>query len=145
VPHSTAPAWLTIIAWTWLSLSFASAAVMALDIFVLGNRQKMAVMNLVYPITALYFGPLAVWFYRSWRRDEAWAVKTKAVMHCGAGCTLGDIGAEWLVFTLGLIIAGKAIYADIPLDFAFGLDARHRLPVLHNHTDAGPLGAPRRA
>lgn len=34
-------------------------------------------------------------------------------------CTLGDIAAEWLVFATGLTIAGKALYADFALDFAF--------------------------
>jgi hypothetical protein len=48
-----------------------------------------------------------------------WNVLSKAVSHCGAGCTLGDIGAEWLVFALALTVGGKALCADSPLDFAF--------------------------
>ncbi len=97
--HSVPPAWLTALGWTSLAVSFASALAIVVDIVVLGHRQKMAVMNVVYPSTALYFGPLALWFYRSSRQDERWAELSKAVMHCGAGCTLGDIGAEWLVFS----------------------------------------------
>jgi hypothetical protein len=96
----------------------------------------MAIMDWVYPVTALYWGPVAVWFYFSRGRRTSkplierhgrpdpdalpqWSVQSKAVSHCGAGCTLGDIGAEWLVYGLGLTVAGKALWADMPLDFAF--------------------------
>jgi cytochrome c-type biogenesis protein CcmH/NrfF len=96
-----------------------------------GYRQHMAVMNWVWPITALYLGPFAVWAYvaRGRRMSQRWADEhdvsmddlmgdddgddpsslpafarknwwpvTKGVSHCGAGCTLGDIVGEWLVF-----------------------------------------------
>jgi Domain of unknown function (DUF4396) len=62
------PAWLTIVAWTYLSTCFACAAVIGYDIAGRHRKQPMAVMNAVYPITALYFGPLAVWFYWRWGR-----------------------------------------------------------------------------
>lgn len=39
--------------------------------------------------------------------------------HCGAGCTLGDIAAEWLIFGLGLTLFGAAIYASFVLDYLF--------------------------
>ncbi len=35
----------------------------ALDIFAAGHRQKMWIMDVVWPITALYAGPLAVLAY----------------------------------------------------------------------------------
>jgi hypothetical protein len=40
-----------------------------------GYRQHMAVMNPVYPITALYWGPVALWFYwqRGGRMSSRWA------------------------------------------------------------------------
>lgn len=128
--------WIEAIGWLSLSLAFASALVIVADIVVLGYRQKMPVMNLVYPVTVLYWGPAGLWFYLARGRRTArrvieedgmpdseklpwWDVLSKAVSHCGAGCTLGDIGAEWLVFWSGLVIAGEALYADFPLDFAF--------------------------
>lgn len=38
--------------------------------------------------------------------------------HCGAGCTLGDIAGEWLVFALGpWMIAGATIWPELILDF----------------------------
>ncbi|MFF0849779.1 DUF4396 domain-containing protein [Streptomyces sp. NPDC003280] len=135
-PHYYPPGWIEAVGWFSLSAAFASALIILIDIFVLGYRQKMWIMNLVYPITALYWGPVTVWFYfRHGRRTSQpsieqhgmpdsdklpqWNVLSKAVSHCGAGCTLGDIGAEWLVYSFALTIAGKALYADFALDFAF--------------------------
>ena len=95
-------AW-NVIGWTALSVAFACALAIAWDI-ARGRRQKMAIMNLVWPITALYWGPVALWAYwrRGRREDEIdqprwWAV-AKSVSHCGAGCTLGDIVGEWIVY-----------------------------------------------
>jgi hypothetical protein len=35
--------------------------VIAADIALLGNRQHTAIMNVVFPLTGLYSGPVAVW------------------------------------------------------------------------------------
>jgi hypothetical protein len=63
-----APAWLTVIAWLYLSACFCCAGIIAYDIAVNHRRQPMGVMNVVYPITALYFGPLALALYWRWGR-----------------------------------------------------------------------------
>jgi hypothetical protein len=134
--HFHPAGWLEAVGWISLALAFASALVIAYDIYVRGYRQKMWIMGLVYPITALYWGPVAAWFYfRHGRRSSKpvieqlgppdpeamprWTILSKAVSHCGAGCTIGDIAGEWLVFGLGLTIAGKGLWADMPMDFAF--------------------------
>src|SRR5690242_389733 len=103
-----APHWLDLVAWAALGLGFASALVIGADIFLLGNRQHMAIMNLVWPLTALYMGPIALWLYLargrrmahkqmqarpmmdSEARDSWWQVSISDT-HCGAGCALGDI------------------------------------------------------
>lgn len=135
-PHAYPAAWIEGIGWFSLALAFASALAITADITVAGYRQKMPIMNLVYPITALYWGPVAAWFYfRHGRRQSqrlikergepdpealpAWNVLSKAVSHCGAGCTLGDIGGEWVVAGLGLLIMGKSLLVDYPMDFAW--------------------------
>ncbi len=134
--HSSPAAWVEALGWLSLALAFASGLAILWDIFGRGYRQKMSIMNLVYPLTALYWGPLALWFYvKHGRRSSMpvidkrgmpdpdtmprWVVLSKAVMHCGAGCTLGDIAGEWLVHSLGLSIGGKALLADIPMDFVW--------------------------
>ena len=58
-----APHWFELVAWAALAVGFASALVIGADIVLLGNRQHMAIMNLVFPLTALYLGPVAVWAY----------------------------------------------------------------------------------
>src|SRR2546429_2341746 len=65
------PTWLTVVAWIWLGVGFASAAVLLFDIFVRGHRQPMGVMEAVYPITAVYFGPVALLLYWRWGRSGA--------------------------------------------------------------------------
>lgn len=66
-----APAWLTVIAWVYLSVCFCCAGIICYDIVVNHRRQPMGVMNFVYPITALYFGPLAFALYWRWGRTAA--------------------------------------------------------------------------
>ncbi|WP_416956018.1 DUF4396 domain-containing protein [Streptomyces sp. Agncl-13] len=134
-PHHP-PVWLEVLGWAGLAAAGASAVAIAADMALRGYRQRMWIMNLVYPVTALYWGPAALWFYvRHGRRTSRpvieregepdaetlpeWVTSAKAVSHCGAGCVLGDLGGEWLVRATGLTIAGKALYADFLLDFTF--------------------------
>jgi Domain of unknown function (DUF4396) len=63
-----APDWLTAVAWFYLSVGFCCAGIIGYDIVVRHRRQPMAVMNFVFPITALYFGPVALAFYWRWAR-----------------------------------------------------------------------------
>jgi hypothetical protein len=116
----------------------------------------MGVMNLVHPITALYWGPvwLVAYFARGRRMSrkvvheraerleeegvsaevlerEAWDEGIRpwhvanAASHCGAGCTLGDITGEWIVWATGWTIAGGTLWPELLLDFplawAFGI------------------------
>jgi hypothetical protein len=57
------PQWLMVLSWVTLGLAFASALAILADELLLGSRQHMAVMNLVHPITALYWGPVWLWAY----------------------------------------------------------------------------------
>src|SRR5438094_461231 len=59
----TPPAWLTVLAVLALAVAFLSAAYILWDI-VRCRRQIMTVMKWVWPITALYLGPLAIWAHR---------------------------------------------------------------------------------
>ena len=127
------PIWLTIIAWIWLTVAFATAGFIVVDIFARGHRQRMKVMELVWPITALYFGPLAWLGYVRWGRVNSpgyrrntrtepnygeWVSTAIGVSHCGAGCTLGDIIGAWIVFAAGWQLLGLALPAEYIADFA---------------------------
>jgi len=63
-----APGWLTALAWLYLSVCFCCAGIIAYDIVINHRRQPMGVMNFVFPITALYFGPFALAFHWRWGR-----------------------------------------------------------------------------
>jgi Domain of unknown function (DUF4396) len=131
------PQWLHALAWAWIAVCLACA--LALAIHTLLRPQKMAIMGVVWPITALYLGPVAVAMYRkalpvSEKKPMSPAMKaameqhrndpptlfqnTLAVFHCGAGCSLGDLAAESIVPTLGIAFAG-AFGSKLILDFAF--------------------------
>jgi hypothetical protein len=121
------PRWLTSLAWISVALAIGSSLVILGDILA-GRRQKMAVMNAVWPITALYFGPLAIWVYWRFGRSEPkgnpkekpfWAITFVGDSHCAAGCTIGDFAGEWLVFLSGFAVAGSVLWADYTVDFVF--------------------------
>lgn len=132
------PAWMTWLAWASLAVAALSAADVLVDIYVRRRRQHMAVMEAVWPVTALYFGPGAALAYRRWGRlqsrrwlDEQgleeppdrpfWTKVAVGVSHCGAGCTLGDIVAEWAVFALGLHVVGLALIPEYIGDYVLAL------------------------
>jgi Domain of unknown function (DUF4396) len=122
-----APDWLTMLAWVYLAICFGCAAFIAYDIVVNRRRQPMGVMNFVFPITALYFGPFALALYWRWGRagrsgDRPWWVTISIeVSHCGSGCALGDVISEFVIFALGLTIAGLALAAEYVGDYLLAL------------------------
>ena len=89
-----APVWLTVVAWLYLPVCLCCAGIIAYDIAVDHRRQPMGVMNFVFPITALYFGPLALALYWRWGRASARtappapmsrAATSQAVAYAGGG------------------------------------------------------------
>src|SRR5664279_472803 len=129
------PAWLSVLSWVSLGLAFVSAGIILVDL--LRFPQKMPIMNWVWPITALYAGPLGLCAYYRLGRSSAqngrecaepaqkpfWAKVAVDGMHCGSGCTLGDIIAEFTIFSAGLSAAGSVLGAEFIGDYllAYGL------------------------
>ena len=62
------PTWLTVLAWISLASAFVCAGLIAVDIFVRGYRQHVWIMDVVWPLTALYSGPPGWLAYRRWGR-----------------------------------------------------------------------------
>jgi Domain of unknown function (DUF4396) len=140
---------LHLIACISLGLAFASAAVIIFD--EIRHPQQMWVMNIVWPVTTLYFSLIAVWFYfRAGRRMTREAMQASmygnhgnhspetsaqaprnstgspnptftqvaiSASHCGAGCVIGDVIAEFAVFFMGMTMLGVALYASYAADF----------------------------
>jgi len=146
------PQGLVIVAWISLGVAVVSALVIAADIWLAGRRQNMWIMDIVWPVTALWSGALGLCAYRRFgrpatkaaahqaemhhepppgQRKPFWAVSALAATHCGSGCTLGDLVAEWGVyFAPGLLTwfgyrtpFHERIFATWVLDFivAFAL------------------------
>jgi hypothetical protein len=130
--------WLVALSWLALAVGFACAAVILLDVYGRGYRQRMAIMEAVWPVNALYLGPLALIGYHRYGRPSShrwlsehdtdsapdkpdWATTSVGVAHCGAGCTLGDIVAEFAVFGLGATIAGTALWAEYIGDYILAI------------------------
>jgi hypothetical protein len=76
------------------------------------NPQKMWITNAVWPLTALFGSVLWLAAYWRWGRDSHSshrkevpfiAAVLKGTSHCGAGCTLGDLVAEWLAVAAPVI------------------------------------------
>lgn len=132
------PSWLHVIASISLALALISAVVIAIDLLT-GHRQHMWIMNVVWPVTALWAGPFALWAYfkvgrlsshramhAAKARGEKPPAQTKpfplsvlaGATHCGAGCTLGDLAAEWIVVAFPLALAGSTVAGTWTLDFA---------------------------
>jgi len=116
------PEWLSVLSAISLIVSFLSAVAVAWDLLA-GRPQKMWIMNIVWPITALYAGPLALFVYFKFGRSNAapkkpfWQSVVVATTHCGAGCTLGDITSEWFLVAVPFAIAGEKIFGAWVLDY----------------------------
>jgi hypothetical protein len=82
----------------------------------ISRRQPMAIMNFVWPLTALYAGPLALLAYFSFGRAmkhadhemhkmkhnrPMWQSSLIGATHCGAGCMVGDVISDSTLFVLG--------------------------------------------
>jgi hypothetical protein len=65
------PAWLTALSWAGLAVAFASTAAIACDIWGRGYRQRMRIMEAVWPVSGLYLGPAALAAYRAWGRPQS--------------------------------------------------------------------------
>ena len=128
---------LETIAWMSLGIALFCAIVIAVD--VARHPQKMGVMNIVWPVTALYLSVFALWgYFRFGRANDAdkqmseedhkrrmkqaqehptWSQTAVAVSHCGAGCTLGDIAVDFAVFAFGLTLWGSDLWASYVYDY----------------------------
>ncbi len=144
------PGWLHALSIASLCVGFASALWIAWD--EAHHPQQMRIMNFVWPVTGLYAPFVGVWGYCKWgrlataARKQAAAARgedppsmretpfpakvAKGSSHCGAGCTLGDICAEWLVYlvpAIAVALGWRTIFPDkifavwiVDYVFAFG-------------------------
>lgn len=142
------PVWLHVLSWASLAAGLILALAVAVD--EMRRPQQMWIMNIVWPVTVLYGTFLGLWFYGRYGRapagqDERAAhhahaphgrpepqppfpiMVAKSTAHCGSGCTLGDLVAEWLAFFVPVIavwlgygsVFSEKMFAVWILDFIF--------------------------
>lgn len=122
------PGWLTPVSWFFLALAALSAVVILVDIAFRGYRQRVGAMSAIWPMTALYLGPLAIWAYYRWGRPSSpkWQrehpetpQKTLAAAALtggtpgGAASTIGHFIGVPLILLTGITIAGLDLWAMI--------------------------------
>jgi hypothetical protein len=85
----------------------------------------MWIMNIVWPVTMLYSGPLGLLAYyrfgRGNKRKPFWQSVAVAATHCGSGCTLGDIVAEVVLLFFPIIVFGNKMFGGWILDYVLAL------------------------
>jgi hypothetical protein len=124
------PEWLALLATACVSLALLCAAIEV--VLLVSHPQKMWIMDVVWPVTALYWGPASLWGLWAWGVPPAklrgpvesrgvekpfWQQIAVSATHCGAGCVLGDLIGEWLVFAFGWKLFGDQLYAEFLVDF----------------------------
>ena len=126
--HLTAVVWLFAAGLSFLAIAGDELA----------HPQQMWIMNLVWPVTALWAGPLAAWAYLTLGRTATKATVSAAkargekppnktnpfyqsvavgATHCGAGCSLADLVVEWAVLALPVTLFGSRVFGTWAVDF----------------------------
>lgn len=133
------PVWLLTLSVVSLLVAVAIALWIAVDCR--RHPQHMAIMNLVWPLCALFGSVPLLWFYlRNGRANGGHhhhgdtplpIAVAKGTLHCGSGCTLGDMLGEPLALLLPAILVplgwpglfAEKMFAVWILDFilAFGI------------------------
>jgi hypothetical protein len=133
----------TVTASISLVIAVISATVITIDEF--RHPQRMWIMNIVWPVTALYLSVFALWGYfrigRGMAKDAThgmsmeqmqkhherrahinptWRQTAVADTHCAAGCVVGDVVAEFSLFALGWTFLGRSLYAEFVGDLFLG-------------------------
>lgn len=141
------PAWLHFLSILALVLGVVTAVAIIID--EIGHPQRMSIMNVVWPVAALFGTVLTVWAYFRYGRLATAGVPMnmegtdrkplatveipfaamvgKGTLHCGSGCTLGDICAEWLAFVFPSVavwfgwhlLFAEKLFAVWVLDYIF--------------------------
>ena len=133
------PAWFHFVSIVSLAAGLTCAVVIALD--EVRRPQKMWIMAIVWPATALFGSVLWLAAYYAFGRSPPAsedsgtppfpAMVLKGSSHCGAGCAIGDLVAEWLAYLVPAVavafgwhsVFAEKTFAVWVLDFilAYGL------------------------
>ncbi|MED3971713.1 DUF4396 domain-containing protein [Priestia megaterium] len=133
--------WLEILSYIAIAVGIIQFLIITID--VIRHPQMMFVMNIVWPITGLYFPIIGVWFYFTLGRKDIkkqhhshhsshdthenhehhhskkpfWQGVIVSTTHCSSGCSIGDLIGAPIVFMTGWTIAGSVLFADYVTEF----------------------------
>ena len=117
----------------WLSLGVGFLCAVIITAHEIKDPQKMGVMNLVWPLTALYLSVFGLFAYFRFgvpmtkphghysggsqmdmgqKASPTLVEAAVSATHCGAGCVLGDIVSEFAVYASGAMILGSMLWAS---------------------------------
>ena len=147
---------LTTIAWLSLTAAVLSAGIITVDLL-RGHPQHMWIMDVVWPVTALWAGPVTRFMYfrygRAGARPAVLAAKARhekppgaqqpfgilavrGSFHCGAGCALGDMLAETLAFRPPTHVVRSRDVRCMAVRFRNRVRLGHRFSVFHHQANA---------
>ena len=124
--------WLHVISWVFLGFGGITALILVAE--GIRHPQPMRIMNVVWPITGLYFPLICLLFYRWFGRPTDFGEHQHGQMlhgsstsaakgiflsssHCGSGCVIGDIIGAPIVFFTGLTLFGSRLFAEFVVEF----------------------------
>ncbi len=124
------PAWLTTLSWIFIATAVVTAGAILYDIYRRGHRQPQRVMEAVWPLSALYLGPLALPIYNRFgrARSAAWqenagagpdrsltATALQSGLPGGVSSGLAHVVAVPFVVATGLTIANVDMWAMVAI------------------------------
>ncbi len=144
----------------WISIAVAVACSLWITADEFRHPQSMKVMNIVWPVTALYFSVFAVWaYYRLGRKKANSASSSNGKMpmpaaqseqvksptasqvavgtsHCGAGCMVADVFCEFGIAAATITFLGSVLWAEYAIDLA----AAWALGIVFQYFAIKPMG-----
>ena len=141
---------LYLISLIMLLISIIQFLIITIDI--IKNHQSMAIMNIVWPLTGLYFPILGIIAYYKLGKEKQnndthhshnkpfWQSVIISTTHCSAGCSLGNIIGAPIVFLTGLILFNNELATTMIIEFIlayifglmfqyFHMEIKHENPI----------------
>ncbi|MBF7019193.1 DUF4396 domain-containing protein [Staphylococcus sp. 18_1_E_LY] len=135
-----------IISLIFIILSILQFILILIDIF--KRPQKMFIMNIVWPLTGLYFPILGIIGYYTLGRTKIdrltnhnkpfWQSVIISTTHCSAGCSLGNLIGAPVIFLFGITFFNNELATTLIIEFIlayiFGLLFQYfHMEIKHDH------------
>lgn len=126
-----------ILAWSFLGFGVVSFVIVLTDIC-MGRYQYTPIMNLAWPLTVLYSGPIGLFLYYKFgrvnqvtikgvrkpkkeKKRPEWFEAMASAAHSGSGCALAVIISEIVIYWVGIYIFGHMLWSSFLIDFGAAL------------------------